>query len=89
MDYKIQLLYCKWNTKGDKNKIKKIERAGVVRGGQLVLSTKQIFSYNSWVQITTLAGVMNCEYLMKNLSTDQNFTVQVSSFYLFYPDIIY
>lgn len=88
LPHKIQLLHRKWNIKNDKNQIKKIEGIGVV-GQQPVLITDQIFSYNSWVQISTLAGVMDGEYLMRNLNLDENFVVKIPLFYLLHPKIVH
>ena len=86
LPYKVQLLFRKWKIKNDREEIKKVSGEGVI-GKQPILKKTEIFSYNSWAQITTPSGTMSGEYTMKNLDTQEKFVVQIPQFYFFHPEI--
>ena len=85
---KIQLLDRKWDIYNDKEEVKKIAGEGVV-GKQPILTLKETFCYNSWVQIATPAGKMQGSYTMQDTLTKKEFVVRIPVFYLIHPQILH
>ena len=80
----VQLLSREWIIE-DANKNKKIVTGEGVVGKQPILEPKEIFNYNSWVNIATPLGQMKGYFTMQSISEKQNLKIAIPSFQLLKP----
>lgn len=80
-EYTVQLLKRHWLIRNAHGELKEVQGDGVI-GKQPILHPGQIHEYSSWCPLTTAIGRMKGSYLMKRLSDEGTFNVQIPAFEL-------
>ncbi len=80
----VQLLERHWYIWDSSGVLREVQGDGVV-GRQPVLPPKEYYQYVSGCPLTTDMGKMYGSYLMKRLSDDSTFEVEIPAFYLLPP----
>ena len=81
---KVQLLRRTWIINDGVYGKREIKGEGVI-GQKPIINPNEEYEYQSWCPLKSTIGKMHGNYLMRNLDTNQLFTIKIPSFVMVYP----